>query len=220
MRTVALGLLLLPASLLLRPSPTAHADDFDLPINTHVNAREDTDPSAAEEDEATFYDEQLPDESDSVIFVVDRSASMSLPVEPFVGLDGNVVQGATRLDFVKTELKRSISALPPDYTFNIIVYDECVERWKDTRQPATDGNKARAIAWLDQIVPWGWTNTGGATSLALSDQGNSVVLVLSDGAPNFLDCAQSYVADFETHRRVIRTANAQKAIVHTFGIGL
>ena len=181
----------------------------------------DEDPgTVGEEGEATFYDESLPEQSDSVIFVVDRSASMSLPVQPFVGLDGQVVHNATRLDYVKTELKRSISALPAHYTFNIVIFDECVERWQEQRQEASDRNKARAIAWIDEIVPWGWTNTGGATSMALTDQRNSVVLVLSDGAPNFLDCAQSYVADYDTHRRVIRSANTQHATVHTFGIGL
>jgi hypothetical protein len=212
--------LLAAITLALGPAVTpVVASDFDLPISTHVKS-DDADPGPAEEDEPTFYDESLPDESDSVVFVVDRSASMSLPVEPFVGLDGNVIQNATRLDYVKTELKRSISALPSHYSFNIVIYDECVDRWQGVRQMATDTNKARANAWIDEIVPWGWTNTGGAASLALNDNENQVVLVLSDGAPNFLDCAQSTVADFETHRRVIRAANNQSAVIHTFGIGL
>ncbi|GIW71881.1 MAG: hypothetical protein KatS3mg102_1423 [Planctomycetota bacterium] len=199
--------------------PLALANDFDLPVST-VSSGGDADPAPYEEDDPRFYDEALPEQSDSVIYVVDRSASMSLPVEPFLGLDGNVVQNGTRLDYVKTELKRSISALPEDYTFNIVVYDECVEQWRPERQRASAENKAAAMGWLDTIVPWGWTNTGGATAQALGDRDNQVILLLSDGAPNFLDCAQTYVADFETHRRVIRSANSQQAIVNTFGLGL
>ena len=52
------------------------------------------------------------------------------------------------------------------------------------------------------------------------DRENKVVMLLSDGGPNYLDCAQTYVADYETHRRVIRSANTQGAVIHVFGIGL
>ena len=71
-----------------------------------------------------------------------------------------------------------------------------------------------------QIQPWGWTNTGGATAQALGDTQNKVIMLLSDGAPNFLDCAQTYIGDFETHKSVIRQANRQRATVNSFGIGL
>lgn len=202
----------------------ALAENFELPIGV---PQEETDPlppppkpEPEEEDGINFFDEDVPSEGESVIFVVDRSSSMSLPTEPFIGLDGNVVQGATRLDYVKVELKRAINALSSSFTFNVVIYDECLESWKPGRQTATPAKKSEAMAWVDAIQPWGWTNTGGAATLALADQGNRTVLLLSDGAPNFLDCAQSYVGDFETHRSLIKQSNSQKAIINTFGIGL
>jgi hypothetical protein len=199
----------------------ARSNDFDLPIGGVAQADEDyAEPPPAEDEPPRFYDEDIPDTSQSVIYVIDRSSSMSLPTAPFVGGDGQVVSDGTRLDYVKAELRRSISSLPEDFSFNMIIYDECVESWKPGRVRADAPHKAEALAWVDRIEPWGWTNTGGATSRALDDHGNQVVLLLSDGAPNFLDCSQTYIADFETHRRIIRTANTQHAVIHTFGLGL
>lgn len=201
-------------------SPEASPEGLDLPIGGPVAVEKDPPPPVEEEESPQFYDEEIPAESDSVIYVVDRSSSMSLPACPFVGPDGEVVQDATRLDYVKAELRRSILSLPESFTFNIVVFSECVICWKPSRMRASTEMKQAAIAWLSAITPWGWTNTGGATSRALADHGNKAVLLLSDGAPNFLDCAQTYIGDFETHRRVIRESNTQQAVIHTFGIGL
>ncbi|HVY61291.1 MAG TPA: VWA domain-containing protein, partial [Planctomycetota bacterium] len=167
-----------------------------------------------------FYDEDIPTTTDSVIFVVDRSGSMDLKVRPFTGLDGEPVVDGSRLDYVKTELIRSIATLPPSFSFNLITFSECVESWRPARAPATAANKAAATDWVRRIVASGWTNTGGAASLALSDRGNRTVMLLTDGEPNFLDCAATYAGDYDTHRRVIRTANVQRAAIHCFGIAL
>jgi len=204
------------------PLTPTFADD--LPIGSAPEPQdavpEPPPPEPVEEDSPIFFSEDLPVEEETIIYVVDRSSSMSLPIDPYIGLDGNVVSNGTRLDYVKTELKRSVNSLSASFSFNIVIYDECLEQWRTARQTATLQKKAEAMAWIDAIQPWGWTNTGGAACLALADAGNKTVLLLSDGAPNFLDCAQSYVADFETHRSLIRQANAQDATVHTFGIGL
>jgi len=196
---------------------------MDLPIGIRDAAEpEDVDnPEPVDEDaDPEFYDEDIPAETESVIYVIDRSASMSLPTKPFVNEEGQVVSDGSRLDYVKAELKRSVSSLPDAFTFNLIIYCECVERWKPARVPASPEWKAEAMQWIDAIEPWGWTNTGGATATALDDRGNRAILLLSDGAPNFLDCSQTYVADFATHRRVIAESNRQEAVIHAFGIGL
>jgi hypothetical protein len=199
----------------------AWSDGFDLPIGTGSGLGEDEPPPPPSEDQPPkFYDEDIPNASESVIYVIDRSSSMSLPVQPFTNDAGAVVSDGSRLDYVKSELRRSISSLPENYTFNMIIYSECVNPWRPSRVVADAANKAAALAWVDAIEPWGWTNTGGATSTALDDHPNKCVLLLSDGAPNFLDCAETCIADFDTHRRVIRASNLQGAVVHTFGIGL
>lgn len=221
LRAIVTSLFLVLAVALFAGPPAAAND---LPIgDPSLGAPDEAPPPddpPQEDDPPKFYDEEIPDTTDSVIYVVDRSSSMTLPSKPFVGEDGQPVRNGTRLDYVKTELVRSISSLPPRFTFNIVIYSECVELWKSGRVPAEPALKTEAIAWVRAIQPWGWTNTGGATARALSDHGNEVVMLLSDGAPNFLDCQQTAVGDFDTHKRLIRSANVQGAVIHCFGIGL
>jgi hypothetical protein len=212
---VALGL---PAT-----SQIAHAQagDYDLPITSGpVESNEDPVDVPEEDDAPKFYDEEIPTTSDSVIYVVDRSSSMDLPIGTFMDLEGQPISDGTRLDFVKTELIRSVRSLPRNFTFNIMIYSECIDAWREGRVDANDVNKGIAEGWIHAITPYGWTNTGGAAARALADRQNRVIMLLSDGAPNFLDCAQSYVGDFETHRRVIRQANGQGCVINCFGIGL
>jgi len=221
-RGVAAGPLLAALVIALAlPAAPAAASGYDLPIGGALEVDEDPPAPEPEEDDAPrFFDEDIPTTSQSVIYVVDRSSSMSLPARTFTGLDGEPVSDGTRLDMVKVELTRSIRTLSDNFSFNIVIYSECVDSWRPARVDATPAAKTAAIAWVNSITPWGWTNTGGATSRALLDRDNKVVMLLSDGAPNFLDCAQTYVGDFETHRRMIRSANTQAAVVHGFGIGL
>lgn len=213
----------LAAALVLgsRPLPARAGGDFDLPIGGSIDTGEDpATPSEEGQRSPKFYDEDIPTTTDSVIYVLDRSGSMDLPVRPFTGLDGQPVTNGSRLDYVKTEMVRSVASLPAAFTFNMIVFSECVEAWKPERVAATPDQKAAAVAWIQAIEATGWTNTGGATSRALADRGNRTIMLLSDGEPNFLDCAETYVGDYDTHRRVIREANGQRAAVHCFGIAL
>lgn len=220
---VFLGLVLAaPAAPVQAGDPPKQNRDMDLPIAPVLAIGEDphTEEVPEEEDGPTFYDEEIPTDSESVIYVIDRSSSMSLPVGPFTGIDGQTVTGGTRMDQAKTELKRSVASLPESFTFNMINYSHCVVLWRGSRMQATPENKAAAFAWIDSITPWGWTNTGGAVVRGLNDKENLAIVLLSDGVPNFLDCAQTYVGDYETHRRVIREANTQNATIDCFGIGL
>ena len=70
------------------------------------------------------------------------------------------------------------------------------------------------------MQPDGWTNTGLAVQTSLSDKSNMTIVLLSDGSPNFLDCAMNYVGSFEQHREVIRNENTQGATIDAFGIGI
>ncbi len=206
-----------------RPAHAGDPSDADLPIAPGgPSAADEEEPAAPPEEEGTpqFFDEDIPTGSRSVVYVFDRSASMTLPVQPFVGEDGRMVLNGTRMDLARAELKRSIASLPDDWTFNIIIYSECIAQWRSDRQPATPQNKAAAFTYIDATQPWGWTNTGGAVARGLADSENLAIVLLSDGVPNFLDCAQTYVGDFDQHRQLIRTSNRQRATIDCFGIGL
>src|SRR5205085_1214469 len=104
-------------------------------------------------------------------------ASMDLPTRPFTGLDGQPVMNGSRLDYVKCEIARSIASLPPHYTFNVVTFSHCLDSWKPARVAANPQTRAEAITWVNAIEPQGWTNTGGATALALADRGNKVIML-------------------------------------------
>ncbi|MEZ6185577.1 MAG: VWA domain-containing protein [Planctomycetota bacterium] len=166
-----------------------------------------------------FFGEEIPTTNPSVIYVIDDSGSMTMATDPFVGIDGTV-QSGSRLDRAKAELARSINALPESFEFNVVFYDECAFSCWDSKQRATADNKTAALNWVSAIEPDGWTNTGLAVATALADKGNTTVVLLSDGAPNFLDCTLSYAATADEHRQLIKSSNTQGARINAFGIGI
>lgn len=93
---------------------------------------------------ATFF--QIPVEGRSVVFVIDRSSSMSL-------------QG--RWTAARRELLASLDRLPATARFQILVFNSRVEPFRlagaDCLVPATAENKARAAAFLQSLPPEGGT---------------------------------------------------------------
>lgn len=156
----------------------------------------------------------------SIVYVIDQSGSMSLTVSPFTGTDGQTVTGGSRMDRAKAELSKSIKALPSSFVFNVIFYDECVRPWKSGSVAASDSNKNAALSYIGTQQPMGFTNTGLGVATALQDKVNKTVVLLSDGEPNFLDCACNYVGTYDEHKNLIHGANTQSARIDCFGIGI
>jgi len=195
------------------PTGPDHGKEIDLPIGGPAAGFAEEDPQPPEEDDTPeFYDEDIPTRSESIIYVIDQSGSMGWGSTTYTGLDGRPTTG-TPLDRAKCELIRSINALTEDYYFNIIAYDCDTRRWRASRQQATPANKASAAGWIGALRDMGATGTGPAMALALADKDNLTVVLLSDGAPN---CGAN---GFSGHRNMIRSANTQHAVIHTFGIG-
>lgn len=168
----------------------------------------------------TFFGETIDTATNSIIYVIDISGSMSIVSNAFEDENGKIISNGNRLDRAKAELKRSIAGLSDSFFFNVIIFDECTSQCWGSKQQASPGNKANAFAWIEALQPDGWTNTGLAVQSALSDKDNKTIVLLSDGAPNFLDCAMNYVGSFDDHAKLIRSANTQNAVVNTFGIGI
>ncbi len=198
------------------PVPPDFTRPRDLPPGTEPPPGDDP----RDEPPPVFFGEEIDAQTDSVVYVIDNSGSMTLSVEPFVDENGQIVPSGNRLDRAKTELRRSISTLPPSFSFNVIFYDECTMSCWASKQKATPENKQYAFAWIAQVQPDGWTNTGLAVAQALRDKGNTAVVLLSDGSPNFLDCSMNYVGTFEQHHDLIRNENSQGAVINAFGIGV
>lgn len=112
---------------------------------------------------------------DSVVFVIDRSSSMTC------WMDGQ--GGETRWEVLQHEIAKAVNALDETQKFALIDFT-CITwpLWSELR-PATAKNKAEAISWLMAREPRSSTGTGPAVVAALSLGPDSVIL-LTDGDPN------------------------------------
>jgi len=189
---------------------------MDLPIGTDHHAAGGpvlpADPIQPEEDPpVTIYDEEVPVERGSIIYVIDVSGSMASGWEPYTNVNGHVIYG-NRLSRAKAELHRSIAALPVTYRFNVVAYDCSIQPLHLATVKATDENKAEAFAWVNSLRARSATGTGPAGAVALRDLSNDTIILLTDGEPN---CGAE---GFAGHRAMIRAANTHGATMHTVGI--
>lgn len=142
-----------------------------------------------------FFGEEIDSPNETLVYVLDYSGSMA---------------GGGRIDALRKEVARSISQLASTFRFNIIIYDCIMKQWAPELCQATEGNKASAIGWIEEMpLLGGGTGTGPAVALALDDKEVKAVVLLTDGDPN---CGAM------DHRTMIRDANTQDAIVTVFGI--
>lgn len=174
----------------------------------------------------TFYGEEIDSENDTIFYVIDTSCSMGWDPASYTNLDGSSGHGP-RIDRAKVELVRSIMGLSDNFKFNIVEYDCGMSQWRSSMVEASDANKQSARGWVMGLQPTGATGTGPATAQGLAERDNKMVVLLTDGAPN---CGVS--SGFgggpgggwdddggpREHRRVIRNANTQGAVINVFGI--
>lgn len=111
----------------------------------------------------------VPAVGSTVVFVIDRSASM--------GLDG-------RLDRARQELVASIRRLPTSARFQVIPYHRLPEPLiiggYRGLQPATPGNIDKAVVALDQLIPEGATDHVAAIRAALALQPDVIYFLTDD----------------------------------------
>ena len=158
------------------------------------------------------FREEIDTETDSIIYVIDISGSMSV--------DGRMARA-------QKELKRSVGGLAESFRFNVIAYASVSYQCFSERVSATAANKAKLTAWILNFNPHGYTATGPATALALNYRDNLSVVLLTDGLPNYgiplpypanTPAAQQLAMQQAAHRRMIKEANTQGATVDVFGI--
>ena len=172
---------------------------------------EDPPPQPEEDDGPRLYDEEIPTQIDTIIYVIDISGSMGGGRNSYTGLDGEPAYGS-RIERAKVELVKSINSLSEDFKFNVVAYSCNLQRVFESMQQATPENKARAIGWVYALHVGGGTGTGPAGALGLSEKSNQTLVILSDGHPN---CGARGI---DGHRQMILDADTQHAVIHTFGI--
>lgn len=159
-----------------------------------------------------------------VVYVVDISGSMLAAVDDYENLSPE--PGKSRVDLMRREVKASISALPPEASFNVIAYSDVVLPWNDKNVPATPANKKAVAEWLDALSAAGQTNIFDALESAFTLAPKSTkdkyyattgdtILFLSDGGPT---CGRTTDCE-EILREVKRWNETRRITIHAVGVG-
>lgn len=142
-----------------------------------------------------------PQQKKSVIFVVDRSGSMS----------------GKKMEQAKESLKFVLNNLAPGDMFNIVAYDSIVETFKPELQMYNDETRKQALGFVEGLYAGGATNIDGAlksTFGMLSDNKQpSYVVFLTDGLPTQGETKEPQI--------VVNAEklNKTKARIFTMGVG-
>ena len=131
-----------------------------------------------------------------VVYVLDISGSMT-----------------SRIDRAEDELRRALSGLEPQETFNIVVFSDHVRSFDTGMAPATTALKQRADFFLTTLQVGGDTNLDAAMKRALSLPDINDVVLLTDGVPH-----GAGENNFKKLARLIRERNKNHARISTVGL--
>ncbi|MHC4972179.1 MAG: HEAT repeat domain-containing protein [Planctomycetota bacterium] len=197
------------------------------------------DPSLKAKDTARFYG--IPTRSERICYIIDVSGSMNKEVEQIrVVITGRKqsetpVDGKTRLEVAKNELKRAVSNLNQDKLFNIVFFNQAVKVWQKKMVKATRRGKDLARGEIQAVVGSGTTYTLGALREAFviagvihgsgdkkkakSDIGIDTIFLLSDGGPTDNRMDEAKPMDPEIILDSVRQWNRDAGIViHTIAV--
>lgn len=164
--------------------------------------------------------------ADRVLFILDTSGSMEAPLgrAPDPRSSDKV---ESKMDRARTELTRTLGDLQQRVRFNIIVFNDTVDRFSEGFLAATPGAVKNANAFFESSKPSGGTNLFDALNRALSieDLGTldrfggkidcDTIFLLSDGVPS-----TGLVIVPEEIVRIITKANRRCRIrIHTIYLG-
>jgi Ca-activated chloride channel homolog len=145
--------------------------------------------------------EKMERQAKTVIFVVDRSGSMS----------------GKKIEQAKEALKFVLNNLREGDTFNIVAYDSSVESFKPELQKYDEETRKAALGFVEGIYAGGSTNIDGALTSALAmiqdKERPNFVLFLTDGLPT---------AGETNELKIVQNAeqnNKHRARVINFGVG-
>ncbi|MDA1195328.1 MAG: hypothetical protein O2894_09090 [Planctomycetota bacterium] len=190
-----------------------------------------------------FYGVEI--KSDRVLFIIDISGSMKLetkndnPLErwkppPTVTGPGSPpppppppeeILSGPKIDVAKHELKKAIEAMPKEYAFNIIAFNQGATAWKDKMLTAAPKIKEEAYEWIRSLDARGSTFTDGALRMGFEIAGLinydekypniaiDTIVLLSDGAPTDTSFPVAKLMDHEIILEHVREWNRKKQVV-------
>jgi hypothetical protein len=129
-----------------------------------------------------------------VLFVFDRSGSMSWSVGHKAGDDNDAFGKESKMEVAQRELTAAVQGLDERTSFNIVGFSSNFEPFQRRPVRATRENREKAVKWIAKLTPDGQTNLAGSLLLAFDNTRPSTgaaddaiadtIVVLTDGAPN------------------------------------
>jgi HEAT repeat protein len=162
----------------------------------------------------TFYG--IESRSEHVVFILDRSGSMTTPDQ----------SGGTKISAAREELIRAITALKDGSTFNIIFYSSGFEEWQKKMTVVDAASRKKAIDWVKNIEAVGSTNIFDPIERAFELAGRGThdkaygllldtIYFMSDGLAN----RGRIIAAPDILNEIGRMNSLKKVKIHTIGIG-
>lgn len=140
----------------------------------------------------------------TVIFVLDRSGSMR----------------GDKLDSTKESIKQMIAALKDGEAFNVIIYNQGVEKFTEQAQLKTKDSERAVFSWIDDIRAMGGTNMGDALKEALEQNApkslpseQKVIVFMSDGVPTIGNTSEKYFLE------LLKEKASSSTRIFTVGVG-
>lgn len=137
----------------------------------------------------------------TVVFVVDRSGSMSGP----------------KIEQAKASLKYMVSKLGEKDTFNIVSYSSDVQMFREELEVVTDATRSAALSYIEDIYSGGGTNISDALAAAMNQLKDrkrpSYIMFMTDGLPTV------GVKDEKQIAAMTRKLNEVSSRVFSFGVG-
>jgi Ca-activated chloride channel family protein len=137
----------------------------------------------------------------TVIFVVDRSGSMS----------------GKKIEQAREAAKQVLSSLRSGDLFNIVAYDTSVELFRPELQRFDDTTRAQALGYIDGLYAGGSTNINDALLKALEQIQDpsqpSYIIFLTDGLPTAGVTGEMQIA------QNVKNANRHRTRIFVFGVG-
>ncbi|XP_029455286.1 inter-alpha-trypsin inhibitor heavy chain H4-like [Rhinatrema bivittatum] len=156
-----------------------------------------------------FAPPNLPKLPKNVIFVIDKSGSMS----------------GRKIEQTREALIKILDDINPEDQFNFVIFSSSTSAWKESLLPATEENVNSAKGYVATIPAQGGTDINEALQMAVSmlNQANqdeklpersvSMIILLTDGQPT------SGITDVKSIQQNIKKAIKEKYTLYCLGFG-
>jgi HEAT repeat protein len=151
-------------------------------------------------------------DSDSVVFVIDKSGSMSAGAPA----DDTMDTPGTRLDQALNNASRAVELLDDHAIVNVVMFSSGVRTWKKNPVELKKKNRKDLYEFLNSQRPDGGTDLFDGLEKALLQDGVDRIMLLSDGAPG----GGRFVTTPDILREVRRLNQTKRIAIDCVSLGM